>query len=350
MKVIHIDMDCFYAAIEMRDNPTLQDKPIAVGGASDRRGVLCTCNYIARQYGVRSAMATAHALKLCPELILVPVDIPKYKAVSQEIFKIFDNYTHLMEALSLDEAYLDVTHSPLHDNQATLIAEEIRTRIFDEQQLTASAGVAPNKLIAKIASDINKPNGITVIKPHHVERFIKTVKIEQIFGIGKVTAKKMHQLNLSTCADLQCLSIEELVNHFGKFGIALYDYCRGIDHRNVNPDRQRKSVSVEHTYIEDLNSLEACLEQLPALIADLEQRLARLDSPSINKQFVKVKRYNFQQNTMETRSIALNNNVYYDLLKQTYQRFNEPVRLLGIGVGLAEESYQRPLPLTMSCS
>jgi DNA polymerase-4 len=290
-------------------------------------------------------MATSQALRLCPNLVLLPVNIPKYKLVSKAIFKIFNDYTDLVEPLSLDEAYLDVSASPHLNNCATDIAQEIRMRIAKQENLTASAGVAPNKLLAKIASDINKPDGLTVIKPQHIDAFIAKIPVKRIFGIGKVTAKKMQGLGIITCADAQTHSLDFLIKHFGKFGASLYNYCRGIDHRPVSPDRQRKSVSVEHTYPQDLQSEQQCLEQLPILFDELKLRLARLNNPIINKQFIKVKRYDFTQTTMETKSLELDFNLFESLLKQTYQRFNHPVRLLGLGVGLCEPAAQQNLPL-----
>lgn len=217
-KIIHIDMDCFYAAIEMRDAPHLRSLPIAVGGSPDGRGVLCTANYLAREYGVRSAMASYKALKLCPDLVIVPVDFAKYRSVAHAIRKIFYSYTDLVEPLSLDEAYLDVTDCELFDNQARLIAKAICQEIIDTQHLTASAGVAPNKFLAKVASDWRKPNGIFVIPPQKVANFVQKLPVEKIFGVGKVTQRKMQQFGIYTCQDLQALSMTQLIERFGTFG------------------------------------------------------------------------------------------------------------------------------------
>lgn len=188
-KIIHVDMDCFYAGIEIRDNPSLATKPVAVGGASNQRGVLCTCNYIARQYGVRSAMPTAIAYRHCPDLIVLPVNMPKYRQISESIHRIFKEFTELVEPLALDEAFLDVSESSLYRGSATWIAEAIRNKIWQKEQLTASAGVAPNKFLAKIASGWNKPNGVFVIRPEQILSFVSQLPVTKLFGVGKVTAK-----------------------------------------------------------------------------------------------------------------------------------------------------------------
>ncbi len=336
-------MDCFYAAIEIRDRPELANSPVAIGGSPANRGVLCTCNYIARQYGPRSAMATEHALKLCPDLVLLPVNMAKYRTVSHEIFKIFHDYTELIEPLSLDEAYLDVSDASHFNNCATLIAKDICKRITKEHLLTASAGVAPNKLIAKIASDWEKPNGITIVKPSHIKAFIAKVPIAKLPGVGKVTLTKMHDLNILSCKNLQQLSLESLIKKFGKFGVQLYQNCRGIDRRNVSNNRKRKSVSVEHTYATDLQSIEQCLAQLPDLIKQLKQRLTRAGNPKIGKQFIKVKFSNFKQTTIETKGYKLNLKQYQDLLCKAHTRQAQPVRLLGVGIQIDDSPNQQQI-------
>jgi len=262
-KIIHCDCDCFYAAVEMRDNPALKGAPIAVGGDAAHRGVIATCNYEARHFGVRSAMPTSQALQRCPHLIVIPPSMDKYREASQFITAIYRDYTDLVEPLSLDEAYLDVTDSVQHQGSGTLIAQEIRARIAQTVGITASAGVAPNKFLAKIASDWNKPDGLFVIRPKDVAEFVKTLPIAKVFGVGKVTAAKLQTLGVTTCLDLQSWSIYELENQFGKFGERLYELCRGIDQRDVCANRERKSVSVEETYTHDLPDLAACLTQLP---------------------------------------------------------------------------------------
>ena len=337
-KIIHVDMDCFYAAVEMRDNPELRDKPIAVGGDPDKRGVIATSNYLARQYGVRSAMASAHALKLCPQLQLVKGHFDTYREISENIQAIFANYTHLVEPLSLDEAFLDVSGSSHCKGSATLIAQEICQKIYETQQLTASAGVAPNKFLAKIASDWNKPNGIFVIKPNEIDDFVITLPVKKIFGVGKVTEKKLAALNIHTCGDLQQYSHELLIQHLGKFGDRLYDLSRGIDQREVNPHRIRKSVSVEQTYVKDLPDIDACLKKLPDLYANLIKRLEKYDDRKIHKQFVKVKFYDFEQTTVETTVDKISMNVFQTLMVEGYRRGNKAVRLLGVGVGFSDNN------------
>ena len=210
-KIIHIDMDCFYAAIEIRDRPELADKPVAVGSAPDQRGVLCTCNYIARGYGIHSAMSSALAYRQCPELVLLPVDMDKYRAVASRIQAIFHEVTDRVEPLALDEAYLDVSDVTDYHGSATLIAQAICREIFAREQLVASAGVAPNKFLAKIASGWQKPNGFFVIRPEQVDAFIYQLPIEELFGVGKVTAKKLHQRGFKTCADLQAVPLKKLI-------------------------------------------------------------------------------------------------------------------------------------------
>lgn len=348
-KIIHIDMDCFYAAIEIRDNPALADKPVGIGAPASQRGVLCTCNYIARKFGVRSAMPTATALRLCPNLILLPVNFPKYKAMAKQIQEIFREYTDLMEPLALDEAFLDVTDSDLHQGSATLIAEDIRKRIWDTHRLTASAGVAPNKFLAKIGSGWNKPNGLCVIRPHEVENFVSQLPVEKLFGVGKVTAQKFYQLNLKTCSDLQSLSRSELISNFGKFGERLYEQCRGIDTRPVNPNRIRKSLSVEEAFSKDIADSEKCLEILKNLHQDLLRRLKESapDHP-IKNQFIKIKFYDFQSTTMESGSHDTDFELYCKLFQAAYQRFKKPVRLLGMGVHFKEKEKEAEAPFIQS--
>lgn len=233
-KIIHIDMDCFYAAVEMRENPSLKDKPIAVGGSPQQRGVLATCNYPARKFGLHSAMATAQALKLCPNLILLPVNMPLYKQVSSQIHQIFQRYTDIIEPLSLDEAYLDVTDCEKCSGSATWIAQEIRQAILTETQLTASAGVAPLKFLAKIASDQNKPNGQFVIKPEEVAEFVAKLPLNKIPGVGKVTTQHLHAMGLQTCHDVQKLDVTLLLRQFGKMGRRIWQFSHGIDEREVH--------------------------------------------------------------------------------------------------------------------
>ena len=255
-KIIHIDMDAFYASVEQRDNPELRGKPIAVGGG-EKRGVTTTASYEARKYGVRSAMPGYLAKQKCPEIIFVKPRFEAYKNVSRQIRKIFHQYTDLVEPLSLDEAYLDVTKNKINEPIATVIAEAIRNDIWKETQLTCSAGVSYCKFIAKVASDMNKPNGMTVIKPHQAIDFLEKLPIEKFYGIGKVTAQKMHDLNIFSGSDLKKIDKLELVQKFGKSGRFYYDIVRGIDERPVKTDRHRKSLAVERTLDENIEGYEA---------------------------------------------------------------------------------------------
>ncbi len=337
-KIIHIDMDCFYAAVEMRDFPELRGKPIAVGGRSDRRGVISTCSYEARQFGVRSAMSSYHALQLCPQLILVPGRMDVYKFISGQIREIFHRYTDLVEPLSLDEAYLDVTDCTEQKGSATLIAKAIRDEIFAVTGLTASAGVAPIKFLAKIASDLNKPNGQYVIPPNQISHFVKDLPLSKIPGVGKVTTQKLADLGLTTCFDVQQYPQAKLIEAFGKFGNVLIERSQGIDTRQISPHRVRKSVGVETTLAKDIFTLEQCHQVLPQLIQELSGRVQRSAKDRVvNKQVVKLKFNDFKQTTIEQRSDEISVNVFYQLLEQALLRSQgRGIRLIGVSIGLAD--------------
>ncbi|WP_339670842.1 DNA polymerase IV [Dasania marina] len=349
-KIIHCDCDCFFAAIEMRDDPMLRGRPMAVGGSSELRGVISTCNYEARAYGVHSAMATAQAKKRCPDLLVVPHNMAKYRLAAQQIRDIFYDYSDAVEPVSLDEAYLDVSNSSACQGSATLIAQEIMARVFAEVGITLSAGVASNKFLAKIGSDWNKPNGLCVILPQQVADFVVDLPVVKINGVGKVTAEKLHRMGVQRCGELQRYTVFELVELFGAFGQRLHQLCRGEDERLVKPSRQRKSLSVEHTYPVDKNGLAQCLAQLPVLFAQLQQRLQALDGRyPVSKQFVKFKFSDFQSTTVEcvtAGSIRLS--VYHDLFHQAFARgAGLSVRLLGLGVRfqVSQELLEIQLPL-----
>ncbi|WP_025820890.1 DNA polymerase IV [Shewanella marina] len=338
-KIIHIDMDCFYAAVEMRDFPELRGIPIAVGGRSDRRGVISTCNYEARAFGVRSAMASGYALKLCPHLTLVKGRMEVYKQVSNQIRAIFYRYTDLVEPLSLDEAYLDVTHCSLHQGSATLIAQAIRADILNETGLTASAGVAPIKFLAKIASDLNKPNGQYVIPPDDIVGFMPSLALKKIPGVGKVTAKKLADMGLETCGDVQSFDETKLVQQFGKFGHLLFERAQGIDARAIEPNRERKSVGVETTLAQDIYTLAECQQIMPKLLQELSVRMQRgASGRQVQKQVVKLKFDDFKQTTIEQRSDKVSVKLFYALLEEALTRQEgRGIRLLGVTVGLASE-------------
>jgi DNA polymerase-4 len=336
-KIIHIDCDCFYAAVEMRDDPRLVGKPIAVGGTPDRRGVVATCNYEARAYGVRSAMASHQAQRLCPDLIFVRPRFDVYKAISRQIHTIFRDFTDLIEPLSLDEAYLDVSDSTHFSGSATRIAQEIRRRVWEELHITVSAGVAPNKFLAKIASDWRKPNGLFVITPPEVNAFIATLPVTRLHGVGKVTAEKLARLGIERCEQLSEWGRLALIKEFGLFGERLWNLAQGVDERPVQVDSRRQSLSVENTFDHDLPDLASCTEQLPALLEELTERLRRLDvSYRPEKPFVKVKFHDFTQTTLEQAGAGRDIDSYRRLLAQAFMRGGKPVRLLGVGVRLID--------------
>lgn len=332
-KIIHIDMDCFYAAIEMRENPALANLPVAVGGSPAQRGVLCTCNYAARKFGLHSAMSSARALQLCPGLILLPVNMPLYKQVSQRIQAIFHEYTDLVEPLSLDEAYLDVSLSAGEHGSATQIAELIRQQIWQQEQLTASAGVSVNKFIAKVASSWHKPNGICVVPPDKVTEFVNQLPVNKLFGVGKVMAQKLERMDIKTCSDLQNYSQVELCHKFGKFGTTLYFQSQGIDRRGVDPNRQRKSLSVETTFNYDVIQPDELHKQLVSLLRELTERLDKLQKPApIKTIFLKLKFKDFTATSAESSSQELNYQSFRHLLQICQQRNSQAIRLLGLGV------------------
>lgn len=342
--IIHLDMDCFYAAIEVRDRPALKGKPVGVGGARDRRGVLTTCNYEARAFGVRSAMPTFMALQRCPHLIMLPTRFDVYRKESGVIREILHRFTDLVEPLSLDEAYLDVS---AHPGAPGALAQIIRDLIFRKTKLTASAGIGPNKLIAKIASDLKKPNGQFEVRAVEVREFIAPLPVRKIWGIGNVTAQKLERRGIITCADMQRSSRIELQELFGKFGVELYDLCRGIDHRPVEPNQPRKSLSNEETFPIDLETLEHCEEKLPELFDELMADLAQKEaSRTVSKVFVKLKFHDFTRTTIERAGLPPTLESFRELLAEGFGRTKKAVRLIGLGVRFANtERAEAQLPL-----
>jgi DNA polymerase-4 len=319
-KIIHIDMDAFFASVEQRDNPELQGKPVAVGG-SRLRGVVAAASYEARKYGVRSAMPSVTALKKCPHLVFTNARFDVYKEVSLQIRSIFEEYTDLIEPLSLDEAYLDVTENKMNMEFAMDIADEIRQKIKERTQLTASAGISYNKFLAKIASDFNKPNGSYVVSPKMANKFIEKLPIEKFFGVGKVTAKKMHQKGIFTGLNLKQYSESSLIRWFGKAGKYYYHVARGVDNRAVNPNRIRKSLGAERTYEVDLTDKEDLLDKVSEVVQVLIRRIKKANS-SGKTLTLKVKYADFQQ---ITRSKTISE--YYSD-KQIYQVSEELVELI----------------------
>jgi DNA polymerase IV len=301
-KIIHIDMDAFYASIEQRDNPAYRGKPIAVGGSPQGRGgVVATASYEARKFGVRSAMSSKKALQLCPDVIFVRPRFDIYKQVSQHIREIFKRYTDLIEPLSLDEAFLDVSRDKQGIGSAIEIAKLIKQAIKDELQLTASAGISVNKFVAKIASDMNKPNGLTFIGPSKIERFMESLPVEKFFGVGKVTAEKMKRMGIHTGADLKKLTESEMVKHFGKPGKFYFKIVRGIDDREVQPSRETKSVGAEDTFPYDLKEFEEMCDELEKIARIVHGRLQRygLKGRTVT---LKIKYHNFKQVTRSQSS------------------------------------------------
>lgn len=301
-KIIHIDMDAFYASIEQRDHPEYRKRPIAVGGSPEGRGgVVATASYEARKFGVRSAMASKKAVQLCPHVIFVRPRFEVYKQVSNQIRDIFRRYTDLIEPLSLDEAFLDVTTDKQNIGSAIEIAKRIKQAINDELQLTASAGISVNKFVAKIASDINKPDGITFIGPSKIEKFMESLPVEKFFGVGKVTSEKMKKMGLHTGSDLKKLTESELTRHFGKSGKFYFKIVRGIDEREVQPHRESKSVGAEDTFPYDLKDAADMYDELRKIAGNVHNRLQKhnLKGRTIT---LKVKYHNFKT---ITRSLSL---------------------------------------------
>lgn len=337
-KIIHLDADCFYAAIEMRDDPALQGIPMAVGGSPERRGVLTTCNYEARAFGVRSAMPTAQALRLCPQLTVVAPQMSKYREASKAMRAIFSDFTEIVEPLSLDEAYLDVSEISDADLTATRIAKVIRQRIQEELQITVSAGVSVNKFIAKVASDWQKPNGLTVVPPEDVDAFVAALPVKRIPGVGAVTAEKMHRYGLRTCADIREWSLFDLRRRFGKFGVVLHERARGRDDRPVQPARVRKSISVERTFAEDVSGPAEWAPIIEQLYRNLMERIESAKAwNGITKAFVKLKFNDFTTTTVERVGTKAIESDFHVLLLEGWERRLQPVRLIGLGVRLLED-------------
>jgi len=333
-KIIHVDMDAFYASVEQLDNPELRDKPIAVGG-SEERGVVAAASYEARKFGVRSAMSSIIAKRNCPDLIFVKPRFERYKEISNQIRAIFLEYTDLVEPLSLDEAYLDVTENKKGNPSATIIAREIREKIKIKTGLNASAGISSNKFVAKIASDVNKPNGQKTINPEEVEEFLEKLEIRKFYGVGKVTAEKMYRLGIFNGFDLKQKSKEFLTEHFGKSGSHYYNVVRGIHLSEVKPNRIRKSLGAERTFDENISSQIFMLERLENIAVEIERRLnkSKVAGKTVT---LKIKYSDFTQHTrsktvpyfISSKELILD--ISKELLFQ--EKMKESVRLLGISL------------------
>ncbi len=334
-KIIHIDMDAFYASVEQRDFPQYRGKPLAVGGSRER-GVVAAASYEARKYGVRSAMSSKIAYQKCPGLLFVRPRFDVYKAVSQQIRAIFLEYTDLVEPLSLDEAYLDVTSNKKNIPSATIIAGEIKARIKESLGLTASAGISINKFLAKVASDHQKPDGLTLIGPDKAEAFISGLPVEKFYGVGKVTLEKMHQLGIFTGQDLSERTEEELMKHFGKTGRFYYNIARCIDPRTVEPNRLRKSIGAETTFETDIVGMEAIWEELTPIAAQVWQRMSH-NHISGKTLTLKIKFASFEQIT-RSKTVPYPIDTQFSILSlakdlaQSVDVSNQPIRLLGLAV------------------
>lgn len=331
-KILHIDCDCFFAAVEMRDNPDLVFEPIAIGGLAESRGVISTCNYVAREFGVRSAMSTTLAMKKCPRLILLPTHMPLYKKVSSQVMAIIQRFGVTFEQVSIDEAYLEVDPS----DSAIDVGHRIRKAVEEEVGITVSVGAAPNKFLAKVASDWNKPNGLFAIKPHQVERFVEQLPVSKIPGIGPKTTERLASRDIVFCIDVHSYSLLELVDWFGRAGASLYQRSRGVDNRALIVHRERKTISVEQTFAMDLYS-EADLNV--ELVVLWERLVKRIDRAGVNwsglSPFIKIKFNDFSQITLSDHLMLTNLATFQQLLERARVRhtkeFIKGIRLIGLG-------------------
>lgn len=344
-KIIHVDMDAFYASVEQLDNPVLRGKPLAVGG-NEVRGVVSAASYEARKFGVRSAMSGVLAKQKCPHLIFVPPRFARYKEISAKIRAIFYDYTDLVEPLSLDEAYLDVTENKKGNPSASMIAQEIRQRIYDELELRASAGISINKFIAKVASDINKPNGQKTINPEEVIPFLEELSVNKFYGVGKVTAAKMHNLGIFKGNDLKLKTIEELAHLFGKSGMHYYNIVRGIHNSKVKPNRVRKSIAAERTFNENISSEVFMLERLDKIAVELEKRMIKSNTKG-KTITLKIKYSDFTQQTRSKTSntfMQLKSDFFLVVKELLYQeKLSNSVRLLGISFSNLDTEKKEPV-------
>ena len=331
-KIIHVDMDAFYASVEQLDNPELRGKPLAVGG-NEIRGVVSAASYEARKFGVRSAMSGVLAKQKCPHLIFVPPRFARYKEISIKIRAIFYEYTDLVEPLSLDEAYLDVTENKKGNPSASMIAQEIRDRIYNELELRASAGISINKFIAKVASDINKPNGQKTINPEEVIPFLEELSVNKFYGVGKVTAAKMHNLGIFKGNDLKQKSLVELTKLFGKSGVHYYNIVRGVHTSKVKPNRVRKSIAAERTFNQNISSEVFMIERLEKIAVELEKRMTKSNTKG-KTITVKIKYSDFTQQTRSKTATYFmqSKSEFFPLVKELLYQEKLPnsVRLLGI--------------------
>ena len=333
-RVLHCDMDCFYAAVHMRDDPSLQGKPVVIGGRPEGRGVVAAASYEARRYGVHSAMPSSRAVRLCPGVVFIPPDFRRYSRESEKIFAIYREITPIVQAVSIDEAYLDVTEQVGEGGSATAVAREIRRRVREERGLTVSVGVGPNRLIAKIASDFHKPDGLTVVPPHKVQAFLDPLPVRRLHGVGPATEKALADLGIQTVADLRVHPLEALVDRFGRHGRALHEFAHGVDDRPVETHQERKSLGTENTYAVDLRERDAVEREVEKMAHEVAAALERRDLAGCTVT-LKVRYADF---TTVTRSRTFPVPVWHaaqiaaaarDLLDKT-EAFSRPVRLLGV--------------------
>ena len=335
-KIIHIDLDAFYTSVEQRDNPKFRDLPVVVGGRPESRGVVAAASYQARRFGIHSAMPMKTALRLCPQLVILPQRMEVYRNLSAQIHKIFLQYTHLVEPVALDECYLDVTHNLKGISTATQTAVTIKQEIQQQMQLTASAGVASNKFLAKIASDMDKPDGLTVIKPHQVDTFLQNLPVSKMWGVGPVTNNQLQQMQILTIGQLRQLSLAELSRRWGRLGVRFYQLARGQDDQSVDPSDDRKSVSREITFAEDLFSLSRMEQELADLSAEVAEVLRREELKG-KRVTLKVRYPDFKTQTRSQSYVSRwleedqIRKTSWELLQQTVA-LEKGVRLLGVGV------------------
>ncbi len=335
---MHFDMDCFYAQVEMRDNPKLKNVPLAIGGPPKTRSVLCTSNYIARKFGVKSAMPSDHAIKLCKDLVIIPPNFQKYSSVSHEIFEIMKNYSDKIEPISLDEGYLDLSHL----ENASLILPQIKEHIKKETDLTCSIGLSPLKFLSKIASDYRKPDGLFIVKPLEVENFLAPLSVRLLPGVGKKTEEILKSLNIFTITDLKNFPLHKLEMAIGKFALDLYHFSQGLDDREIVSEYEPKSLGIETTFLQDHFFDDFVGKEFDILFDDFINRLQKNEekyNKSIKKIFVKAKYSNFQRRSMEmiisgldSSNIHLKKELFIEILKELIKKENLPVRLIGLGV------------------
>ncbi|MGJ8517305.1 DNA polymerase IV [Carnimonas sp. LMG 33810] len=344
-KILHADCDCFYAAVEMRDRPELRDIPIAVGGRPEGRGVIATCNYPARTFGIHSAMSSAQALRLCPQLTLIKPDFDRYREVSAQIMAIFKELTEQVEPLSLDEAYLDISDVERFKGSGTWMAQWLKKEVLRRTGITVSTGVAPNKFLAKIASDWRKPDGLFVITPEQVDDFVAELGVDKLPGVGPATAQRLKQLDITTCTELSRCALPMLLDRFGKFGQRLYELSRGIDHREIKVHRERKSISAENTFDRDLTPAQVIEQELSTMVDKLTARIDRHGNPASSKIFVKLRFNDFTTTTLESSAMLPSIANFAELFERAWQRGQRPVRLVGVGIRLRDAEDSRQLGL-----